>query len=228
MALTFHRGKLGGGTFAGAGLKRCWLYAGESSASQAKIDIIALSSHSLVGAPNLDASGYAGNGSTTGIDTNYNPSSDSLSGTTAMFSDYITGNDTGDNPVFGQTAGGAYTYLKITNSGADFEFGLADNSFNTSAGDGGGTMVGLWTVFATGSANVSVAKNGSVLESDTRGVNYFESVSLMVCGYNLSGALTDANTSRHGIFLIGSDSTKRAAIETALNAYMTAWSINAY
>lgn len=211
---------------------RFWLYAGETDEHQAKIDIKNLSSHTLISTPAFNASGYKGNGSTHAIDTGYNPNTASLDGTTAIMGVYITGEDTtGSNPIlFGQTGagGGNYTMMRITGANADITFCLADGGFNTGVGDASGTAIALWTLFATGATNVSVARNGSVVESDTRSANSFESSTIYVLGFNNNGTLGGQSDSRAAAFFIGTDSTKRTSIETALNTYMTSWGINVY
>src|SRR5262245_49315320 len=214
-------------------LRRMWLYAGESDTHQAKIDIVALASHTVVGGETLAAGGYTGNGSTGALNTGYNPSTDGISPNTAVAGAYVRTNDsTGANlTIFGGTdvGGGFYVVLNFVggtgNSPIFIEMG--DGAFNSIANASGST-VGSWAVYSTDATHQSLDQNEAIFGSVAKTSSTFPNFSVTVGAQNNNGTLASFSNAQIAAFFFGSDFTKRTSIQSALNAYMTAWGVNVY
>lgn len=206
---------------------RLWLYAGESDTHQAKIDLINLQSHTLISTPTLAAGGYTGNGSSTAINTNFNPSTATqFVQNSASFLLYDRTSRGSNNEGSGGGDGSQYVML-YPQTGGTLLSDLNDISFPSTAN---ADARGSWIGSRTGSANFIVYKNGSSLATLTATSAGRPNASLYVGAINGSGTPQDWSADQIAAvwFGAGLNGTQAANLASRINTYMTAWGINVY
>lgn len=214
------------------GLRRLWLYAGESSASQAKIDIKNLSSHSVTSAPVLAAGGYTGDAVDDFINTNFNIRNDWPNTDNASFGAYVRTNRTTQEVK--TSMGCAIVAIVCQLNPCTFQGGGGCNyQINSGAGNtwnSGTTAQGFWTVSRTSSTAVELYRNGSSVETVSQSSGTPDNGTMYVLASNGGGVGGNFSDDQHSAVFIadGLNDTQAAALSTALNTYMTAWSVNVY
>jgi hypothetical protein len=198
-------------------LDREWLYASEN-ATQASVDIVALSTHTLGGlAPTFTANrGYTTGGGSY-IDTNYTPGTNLTLNSTG-FGGYVRSTTGGETIVGYQSP---YTYLKSTGGGTGIEYTANDFGFFSFATG----IVGSIVVSRTSASDVDVYKNNSStsLRHDTNAPNVVPGGDFFVGARNNGGSPVDPFDGEIASVFLGGGLTgvEAAAKNTALNAYMT-------
>jgi len=198
-----------------------WLYGGESDVSQAEIDIIGLTHHTIGGGMTLSAGGYTGNGTTGFLDSGIAPN--------AFGQDDISVG--GYNNVAG--ANGNATLMAITNAvtlvpgfaGAFAITDLNDNAFGTVAG--GAARLGRWNMSRTASNLITLYKEGgsvgtvaSASASPSASNLFFFAENNGATGADFSDDRMAATWIRESV-----DATEAANFDAAVATYMTAWGI---
>lgn len=227
-------------------ISRIWLYSGESVAQQAKIDIKALASHTLIGTPTLAAAGYTGDSgvgtSTNYINTNFDISADAnyTNGDASTLA-YIMNSRTVDQFWFSFGVKGAGGQEIIMNSFRTAP--LSNFSINNNI-DGATTTTnaqGLWIMSrVTAVANeAKTYRNGNTTPiltdsaSQTFDRTNFSGVPIYACARN------DNNASPGSVFGSGDQvgalafgaglsAAQQANFASRINNYMTAWGVNVF
>jgi hypothetical protein len=225
----------GGGTLFAA-IDRLWLYGGESNAHQAKIDIIALASHTVNGSPTLAAGGYTGDAAAAFLNTGFNPSTagghftqNSASigsynrtnrSTGQLYADFGAFGFAGGNDArFFPCAGGTPTALWELNQNVQ---DLPNNA----------NSQGSWALSRTGAGagGAVVYKNGNTTPVFTGGQisQTVPNGNFFVLADNNNGSAGGFSGDQLAAFWIagGFTSTDVSNFETALNAYMNSWGIS--
>lgn len=228
-------------------LDRLWIYAGESDAHQAKIDLKNRSSHTITVSPTLSAAGYLGNGSTQFIDTNFNPRANGVNyvrGSASIFA-YVSASRTtaqdwitvGVNKFDSENE---YAYLEVNvNDGGSKGVGLVAG---TGAVDARGTVTnaqGFLLISGTSTTQLDLYKNGNTTPIATNSSNVASDRTadntFYVLGFNYGGSFgLNGLQSPSGDkvacagFAAGLNATEQAALASAINTYMTAWGVNVY
>ena len=132
-------------------LDRLWLYAGESSAQQAAIDIRSLATSTVHGTLTLSAGGYTGDGTSGYIDTGFNPTTagGNFSASAGSIGVYdrsnFTSNAYGGN-LMGQYNGSNDVGVYPWTGQPGVQYNLNDQSYNNYQGPGDTTTKGFWLV----------------------------------------------------------------------------------
>lgn len=211
---------------------RLWLYAGESDVHQAAIDLINLSAHTLVSTPTLSATGYAGNGSSFAINTNFNLSTAinyAQNSASAMVYDQIN-----EGPQPGVSIGGGdgtnYLFFEPGSPAGFMTTNVNDGTFASTIVNTGNNTQGMWILSRTASTGLSVYKNGSSAGTATATSGPRPNVTVSI--------LADNNNGTNGQFYLGTlsavwlgaglNATQAGNLTTCINAYMTAWGVNVF
>lgn len=207
-------------------LDREWLYASEN-ATQASIDIVSLSTHTLVSSPTFSANvGYVFTGSEY-INTNYTTGSNFTTNGNS-FGAYVR------QPVASFSNGsilgvsGLYSYLQA--KFANIEFDANEAQFFLVANPSG-FSAGNFIVTRTNATDVSLYRNlGAALSTQTGAPAGLPSVNFFVGAMNNAGSpASNFGGTIASAFMGGAlNSTLAQAKNTALNAYMTSISNNVY
>jgi hypothetical protein len=133
--------------------------------------------------------GYQGNGATSYLNTNYNPSTQGVKYTLNNASGfaYVGSNIISIGAAFGSVRSGAVgpivfpqfsslLPLYVINDGGTDNYGTGDS-------------LGLSSVIRTSSTSLSLYKNGTLNASATKNSTSIPSFPLFICGYNNSGVL---------------------------------------
>jgi hypothetical protein len=202
-----------------------WLYASEN-ATQAKIDIINLASHTLIGSPTFSVNnGYSGWGTNVCINTNFSSDSNFTLNSASFGAFLVTSQTSGGSSIgaMGSVASSPFTYFKPLNGSSVLEFDLNAASFPTQAN---ANMQGNYIFSRTSSSAIVVYKNGAAGVSSSSTSTSLNSSSIYVGAFNGSGTCIQPMTSTEVIASAfvgaGLNSTQAAAKYTALRAYMTA------
>jgi hypothetical protein len=205
---------------------RLWLYAGESDAHQAKIDIINLSTHTLISTPTLAAGGYTGDGSTKAINTNFNLSTGTnfVQNSSSVFVYDRTSRGSSNEIVVGGSATGASVLYLYPQSGGTVQHTLHDAAFTTTTN---ADAAGYWCMSRTGSSGFTVYKNNSSIGTPTATSVAPSNLTAYVLGYNNNGSLSTPTTDQIACawFGAGLDATQSGNLYTRIKAYMDAWGV---
>lgn len=203
-------------------LDRLFLLAPEGGTitQQATIDIVALASADISSGPNFTTKGVAGNGTVSFFNTNYAPNgSGNYTLAAASLFQYVQTLST--LAVAGASNGGTAESALYSP--------FSDNNFYPRVNDEGGSAGGPFTTgFFVGDRAAGVvtgAHNGVDLAPVSVAAVGLPGFSIYIGGENNSGvSLGQGNTSRFGIWGAGGTlgATKRAALWTATQAYLTA------
>lgn len=211
---------------------RTWLRASENT-TQANLDIVNLQTSTPHGTITFTAGvGYAGDGSTGYIDTNFVPSSagGNYSQNSATLLVYILANrHTFQNYVAIGAASGTniYSFIQPYTSGGS----VYEENGNTFPNFASATAQGLWITSRTSNTAVSLDQNGTnVGNSSTSTSNGLPAKSILVGAFNDTGSIDDFSTDQWAADGItgAMTPTQRAAESSCLNAYMASLSINVY
>lgn len=226
---------------------RIWIYAGESDTHQAKIDLKALSSHSLVGTPTFAVDGYTGDGGV-GTSSNYiNTNFDISSATNFTDSDasslcYVMNSRTSDQFwfSFGAKHGGSGNEL-IMNSFRTSSLSNFTINNNVDGAVATANAQGLWVMSrVTATANeAKTYRNGNstpiFTDSSSQSFNRanLSGIPIYSCARNDSNpspGSTFGSGDRVGVlaFAAGLTATQASNYASRVNTYMTAWGINVY
>lgn len=214
-------------------LDRLWLYAGESDAHQAKIDIINLGTHTLNGTPTLAAGGYTGNGTSQYIATGFNPATAGghyVQDSAALGAYVRTNNAAYDSGVFiGASDGSNSAHLYLAqNSGAAF-CKVNTTTFTSCVIT---TQQGMWVSTRTASNAQAVYRNGNTtaIGSDSNVSSGNVNKELYALAFNNNGSAGLWVPDQVSAILIGGalTATQASNLASRINAYMTSWGINVY
>jgi hypothetical protein len=211
-------------------IDRLWLYAGESDAHQAGIDIINLGTHTVHGAMSLAAGGYTGDGGTgnTGyLDTGFNPSTAGghYLQDSAHIGVYVNAAAGGTWIGAIRSDGGCYAYL----TSGTFAAELNDGNFPAATISGNGLYIVSrtastgWKVYKNGNATPIIDNGASTTSSGRPNNNIF--VSAQCEGTGAPSGFT-ADPIKAAWFGGGLTAAQTSDLATLINAYMTAWGVN--
>jgi hypothetical protein len=214
-------------------LDRLWLLASENT-HEAKIDIVNLQSNTNHGATFTANRGYAGDGASTYVDSNYVPATagGNLTLNSASFGIYDQTNNQSANGAFGgEDTSAANRLILLTRANVFLTYYV-----NSGAGDGTqnnvSTYKGMWVMTRTGASATAIYQNGSLNNSGTAASAALTSSSLYIVGaadYN-SGSLDIANADQISAAFVGGSltATQASQISGLINAYMTSVGSNVY
>jgi hypothetical protein len=213
-------------------LDRLWLFAAEDEPS-ALTDLVGLDLATAVSSPSFVADeGYTGNGSTSYIDSNFNPS-------------------TASSPKFVQDSAAIGIYDRTDRTGADLTimmgirgaaaaelFPLSDagpsgrfemNGGGTPFTESNANAKGSYLVSRTASDLTTAYKNGASLGTDTAASVGVANLDFFICSGNNGSAFLPATDQAAGAWIgEGFDATTAANFATHINTYMTAVGANVY
>lgn len=203
-------------------LDRLWLFAAEN-ATQALTDLKARATATATNSPTFTANrGYAGNGTTSFVNSNFNPST-------------ASGNYTRNDAMFGcwvetaQTASAAaHTYVGayVTNYAYMSQNNTTQNKWAANANGNTlftfSTQTGLWVPQRTGANAQALFKDGASVATDTRASTVLENRTVVFLALDISAF--EATDARLALGVIGKSLTaaQHAGFYAAARAYMTA------
>ena len=208
-------------------LDRLWIFRAENATS-ALTDLKALAVATAVNSPTFTADrGYAGNGSTSYINTNFNPGTGTpnYTGNAACFGiwDNTTSSNSGTVPI------GISYFGHLSEGTIHYPDGNSYWRVNTS---GGGLTVaypgpGLHMANRSTSGANQLYRNGSSIVSDTVSATANTTTNFYVCARNNDSGTPTAgshSTDQIGIVIFGGtlSSTEHGNLYTRLNTYVTA------
>lgn len=213
-------------------LDRYWLFAGENTQS-ALTDMVNLVSATNSGATFTANQGYAGDGSSTFVNTNYNPSTNGVNYTqnSAVFGGQDqTNRTTGGNLVVFGAANGAFN---IVSDLVPFSGSSNTSAFTNSAGAdsiAATTARGSFIASRTGASAGEIYLNGSGITPIASTSSGLPPTAFFVGGVSQGGSLAGASTDQISSFFIASgwNATQAANFETCQNAMMTSIGINVH
>lgn len=201
-----------------------WLWGGESSAQQAKIDILKLQSLTVVGGMTLAAGGYTSDGSTGYLNLGIAPSNAALSQNSTSYGLYDRTAASGQNNGL----------ISINNAvffcpyfGSSFAIAdINDSSFGTVATT---NSQGRWTMARTASNLITLYRNGSSVGTVSSTSQTPSSANVFAFAQNDGAGNPSAFVSPDqlaGLWMFdGLNSTEQAALDAALATYFSAWGI---
>lgn len=202
-----------------------WLFAAENTQS-ALLDLVGLRTASPGGAPTFTTDrGYAGDGSSTYINTTWNPSTHgvayTLNSAHLMLYNRTARTDTGSSTSnAGAVVSGNYAQIYCryaTSSGLDLNDAVG-GSFSAPA-----DASGIWVASRTSSNTMAMYRNGSSLfSSGALSSTSVPNAALFVGGWNSGGSLGRPTSDEHAAFSAGGalNSTEAAALTTRVRDYM--------
>ncbi len=210
-------------------LDRLWLLAAENATSAA-YDLVGLNQITLVNAPTFTIDrGYAGNGTTSYIDTNFDPNNgvnkyllnDAHYGfynrTNQAATDAITMNSN-------NALADGVSEIDLKWSDGNLYCALNDNNFFAGA-VAPADVRGIWTVTRTASNLVSIYQAGALFATSAiASINVSDYTFLVCAGRDGAGTVILPTTNQIGAAYMGGGLTaiEAAAFTTALQTYMTA------
>jgi Big-like domain-containing protein/putative peptidoglycan binding protein len=215
-------------------LDRLWLYAGESSAQQAMIDIKSLATSTIHGTLTLSAAGYTGDGTSGYIDTGFDPATagGNFSASAASIGVYDRSNFTSNGyggGLMGQYDGSNDVGVYPWTGQPGVQYNLNDSSYNNYQGPGDTTTQGFWLVNLLSSV-VYLDEDGSNLASTTEGSTGLINSNIYVFAGNINGTAQGFVPDQLAASFIGGglSPTERTEMSSLLDAYMTSWGVNVY
>jgi hypothetical protein len=210
-------------------LDRLWLFAGENTQS-ATIDLAALQTAVPTNSPTFTVDrGYTTNGSSSYVDTNFNPSSGTPN--YALNSAHMTFWNRLNKAATATVEMGDATVATghVTSVSVKWSDGNTYFAVNDSNGDGGraapANVVGFWAASRVDSATGTVYQNGSSL-GDNGQASVAIPIYTFLVGASRSAGSTPSNfsTCQYASASLGAglDSTEVSAYYSALSTYMTA------
>lgn len=214
-------------------LDRLWLFAAEDAA-QALTDLVARSAATAVNSPTFTANrGYAGNGTTSYVNSNFTPSTDgvqyvrdSASAFTYQNTDRVAG---AIDSLGVANAGGVQTVVSPRYTG-DIAGGNVNNTAAAGSATGAVTdALGLVTMSRTSSTALAAYKRATLLGAASVASSAVQNVAVAFLGLNNNGAFTQGETARVALAGMGGGLTagQVTSLNTALEAYLTAIGGNA-
>lgn len=212
-------------------LDRLWLFAAEN-ATQALTDLKARSVATAVNSPTFTANrGYAGNGTTSYINSNYVASTDAVNyalNSASLFFYANTNRADADLTAMGALYGASLQAAMGLRFGGN-ALGLLHNTTASIASGGVSDALGLTTISRTASNLTTVYRRGSALGTTAGVASAVPTVALYVLGLNNGDSVANAETARGAVAGIaaGLSAAQVAALNTAVEAYLTAIGGNA-
>jgi hypothetical protein len=207
-------------------LDRLWLFASENS-TQALTDVVARATATAVNSPSFTANlGYAGNGSTSYVNTNFNTSTGTNftqnSGHWGVWQNVAktTGGD-GNHGIINTDAGTNGTYTDFS-AGASAAMGRINSTNGSTATVVGG--VGFMLANRTASTTMSTWYNNSKGTNSATASQAPQNLTLWIGGRNFAGSINQASDARVAFVSVGGGLTDVQAsnLYNALLTYKTA------
>jgi len=209
-----------------AKLDALWLLAAHDSQA-ARLNWVS-SAHGLaaVNAPAFTADrGYAGNGSTSYLDTNWNPAASSLFTLDSASLGCWVNVDAGIGNLVEMGCETGTARVRINNrSTTTLMIGRANQDTGTNFNGAPADRLGMSIVSRTASNAIAAYRKGSPVASGTTASGARPNSNMFLCGYNDDGALTSPTTARLAMAFAGAglNSTEAAAFEAAVETFLTA------
>ncbi len=207
-------------------LDALWIFAGESSAEQATIDITNLRVATVEATLTLSAAGYTGDGTSGDLTTTFTPSSAGghYTQNSAHLGAYVMVlPSAGNRCLLGGIDGTNFSQLQ--NSGGSILGFVNDNG---GAVLQGAQSTGWWCATRTGSTTSTLYKGttaGGSTSPDTDGGSSVANLTVPLFLLSRGNQQTDAKVGAV-CFGGGLNSTQAGNLFTRINNYMTAWGIN--
>lgn len=180
--------------------------------------------------------GYAGNGSTGYLDTNYTPSTNAafstLNSTTLGLYDRTSRTASSTTTQFGgKGAATSYSYATVLVAGNQFQSSINASVFPNF------TVVtnaqGAWSSTRSGSGTVALYKNGSstsLTANGTQTSNALPNGKLLISAFGTSGVASQFSTDQLAAAWYGAGLTgaQAVSIHTRINNFLTAYGTNVY
>jgi hypothetical protein len=208
-------------------LDRLWLFAAENSQS-ALTDLVALASATPVNSPTFTVDrGYAGNGTSSYLNSNYNPSTAILyKQNDAHYSVYTRQSTAGTNIWLGAYDGTWITQL-LQQNGTQFYMGI-----NTNAGDSfNASGAGMNVVTRRSASAVEMFHNGiSIFTNGTSPAVAVGNLNISICARNNAGTVDSFDTDQIAASSWGNQLsvTDMGNLSSRINTYMTSVGANVY
>lgn len=181
-----------------------------------------------VNSPTFTANqGYQGNGSTSYLNTNYNPSTQGVKYTLSNASGfaYIGNNVIETRVAFGSLGSGAVSAFLYPQYSNLIPIYAANDGGTDNYGTG--NSLGLSSVIRTSSTSLRLYKNGALNASATKNSTVIPNLALFICGFNLAGNLSAASTAKFSATGFGSSNFNQSTFYSALQALGTSigWAV---
>ena len=200
---------------------RLWIF-GLSDSIAARTSLVNPTSKMIteVNSPTFTASkGYTGNGSTSYLNTNYNPSTQGVKYTLNNASGlaYLSTNVISTGNCFGASTS---SYITIY---PQYYLNLPIYYINATGADsyGTGTSDGLVTVLRTNSSNISFYKNSILNASSTKVSTTITNLPIFICGRNTSSIFSNGYTGRISACAFGSSNYNTTTFYNSLQTLGT-------
>ncbi len=216
---------------------RIWLHASEN-AQQATIDIVNLGVATLVNAPTFTASqGYAGNGTSSYLDSSYSPTVNGVNFTRndASVSSYCRTSRTsgagGSNIGLHDAASSGNMTALFTYSTGVVNYDVSNAQFSAQVANA--NAQGMYTAVRTGASAQAVYKssNSTALGTNTTSSIALANLNFFILARNQNATPVNFLSDQVAITTIGgsmTNGTNVAQFQTDLNAYMTSLGTNVY
>lgn len=183
-----------------------------------------------VNSATLDVNGVTGNGTSSYLNLNWNPNTNSVKYTqnSASYGFYNRTNNTGGYSDVG--AWDATNGISVNPRFTDDKFYLRINQSN---GLGATASVstytdcrGLIVVERSNATNDGAYRNGSSLFTSAKNSNGLPNNNIYLCCYNFNGTAANFSTRNYALVFFGSSAINQSNFYTIIQAYMTARDIN--
>jgi hypothetical protein len=170
--------------------------------------------------------GYQGNGSTSYLDTNYNPSTQGVKYTTnnASALSYILNNVIGGTSIgsFNGSSTGPFLLPQASLNTPVYFINNAPNDTN-----GSGNSLGLSTINRYSSSSANLYKNGIFNSVNVRPSSAIPNLSVFISGLNNNGTYGSAFTGKISVSGLGSSNYNQANLYSAIQALGTSigWAV---
>jgi hypothetical protein len=208
-------------------LDRLWLLAAENSQS-ALTDLVALASATPVNSPTFTVDrGYASNGTTSYLNSNFNPSTATLyKQNDAHYSVYTRQNTAGSN-IWQGCYDGVCIIQMLQVNGSQYYMGINTNGGDTFNGSGAGMLV----VIRRSSLAEEMFQNGSSIYTNPSNASAaLANLNVFICARNNQGTADSFDTDQIAASSWGNQlsATQAANLSSRINTYMTSVGANVY
>ena len=210
-----------------------------NDATNAKLNLVS-SSFSITpqSSPTFTAGqGYAGNGTSSYLDTGFNAStapSPNFTLNSATVGAYDLTNRSTDNSCvivsnFSSDASTSYAYIQPKHTTA--LYGAEVNAYTFAISGASANAQGSWLATRTSSSTITLYRNGSSLQSSSSDPSTnIQNGNIIMLAFNDAGSLSDfcADQLSAGFMGGGMNATQAGNVQSRINAYMSSLGINVY
>jgi len=191
-----------------AQIDEMWIYANNTQANSL-LGVKGYKNSAAVNTPTFTSyRGFAGNGSTSYINTNYNPSSDkvSLTANSMSIGAYSRTNTQSNKAIMGNLGASPNRYMYIypwTNTGF-FLYPMNQTSDNSVAST---TSLGFYAANRSDASSIQAYRNGTQAGTASVAASTINNVALYVCAINQNGTAAEFSTRQIAFAYVGASLT---------------------